>query len=143
MTGPVSSRSKLAGLAAALALALGGVATAAGGPQVVGIAAAVLNDVRIKPAAAPQPHRAALRERVVLADQVQTGQRSQLQLLLLDKSVFTVGANARLTIDRYVYDPSAGRSFSATVAKGAFRFMSGQPDRRGASSIQTSDSQLT
>lgn len=137
MTGPVSPRSKLAGLAAALALALGGVATAAGGPQIVGIAAAVLNDVRIKPVAAPQPHRAALRERVALADQVQTGQRSQLQMLLLDRSVFTVGANARLTIDRYVYDPATGRAFSATVAKGAFRFMSGQPDRRGASSIQT------
>ena len=97
----------------------------------------MLNDVRIKPAIAPQPHRAALRERVALADQVQTGQRSQLQMLLLDRSVFTVGANARLTIDRYVYDPNSGRSFSATVAKGAFRFMSGQPDRRGTSSINT------
>ena len=137
MTGAISTRGRLAGIAAAVLVTLGGAAMAAGGPQVVGIAAAVLNDVRIKPAAAPQPHRAALRERVALADQVQTGQRSQLQLLLLDRSVFTVGANARLMIDRYVYDPASGRSFSATVAKGAFRFMSGQPDRRGTSSIQT------
>lgn len=134
----LSARGKVAGIAAvALVATLAGAALAAGGPQLVGIAAAVLNDVRIKPAAASQPHRAALRERVALADQVQTGQRSQLQLLLLDKSVFTVGANARLTIDRYVYDPSTGRAFSATVAKGAFRFMSGQPDRRGATSINT------
>ena len=133
-----SARGRLAGIAVASVVAiLAGVATAAGGPQVVGIAAAVLNDVRIKPAIAPQPHRAALRERVALADQLQTGQRSQLQMLLLDRSVFTVGANARLTIDRYVYDPNAGRSFSASVAKGAFRFMSGQPDRRGSSSINT------
>ena len=131
------ARGSAAGIAATLVVTLAGVATAAGGPQVVGIASAVLNDVRIKPVAAPQPHRAALRERVALADQVQTGQRSQFQLLLLDKSVFTVGANARLTIDRYVYDPGSGRSFSATIAKGAFRFMSGQPDRRGTSSINT------
>jgi hypothetical protein len=117
--------------------ALAGVAMAAGAPQIVGITSVVLNDVRIRSASAPQPRRAALRERVALADQVQTGPRSQLQLMLLDKSVFSVGANARLTIDRYVYDPNLGRSFSATVAKGAFRFMSGQPDRRGSSSINT------
>ena len=138
MSQRLSARGRAIGLAAAaLVLALGGAALAAGGPQVIGLASAVLNDVRIKPAAAPQPHRAAVRERVALADQVQTGQRSQLQLMLLDKSVFTVGANARLTIDRYVYDPASGRAFSATVAKGAFRFMSGQPDTRGRSSIQT------
>jgi hypothetical protein len=117
--------------------ALAGVAMAAGAPQIVGITSVVINDVRISSASAPQPRRAALRERVALADQVQTGPRSQLQLMLLDKSVFSVGANARLTIDRYVYDPNLGRSFSATVAKGAFRFMSGQPDRRGSSSINT------
>jgi hypothetical protein len=125
----------IAGLAVLPALA--GVAMAAGAPQIVGITSVVLNDVRISSASAPQPRRAALRERVALADQVQTGPRSQLQLMLLDKSVFSVGANARLTIDRYVYDPNLGRSFSATVAKGAFRFMSGQPDRRGSSSINT------
>ena len=80
---------------------------------------------------------AALRERVALADQVQTGQRSQLQVLLLDRAVFTVGANARLTIDRYVYDPATGRAFSATVAKGAFRFMSGRRGDGSNSSIRT------
>lgn len=113
-------------------------ATVARAPaQIVGIAAAILNDVRIGNAAAPQPHRAVMRERVALADQVFTGQRSQLQVMLLDRSVFTVGANARLTIDRYIYDPNGGRSFSASVAKGAFRFMSGRPDRGGGSSIKS------
>lgn len=112
-------------------------ALAQGAPKAVGITAAILNDVRIASAGAPQPHKAVVRERVALADQVLTGPRSQLQVLLLDKSVFTVGANARLTIDRYVYDPGSGRSFTATVAKGAFRFMSGRPDRKGTSSIKT------
>lgn len=116
---------------------LAGFALAAGAPQVVGVASAVLNDVRLRPAYLAQPHRAALRERVALADTVQTGQRSQLQLLLLDKSVFTVGANARLTIDRFVYDPGASHAFGASIAKGAFRFMSGSPDRAGNSSINT------
>jgi hypothetical protein len=51
--------------------------------------------------------------------------------------VFTVGAHARLAIDRYVYDPDGGRSFAASVTKGAFRFMSGRPDKGGNSSINT------
>lgn len=114
-----------------------GTAYAAATQPVVGIAAVILKDVRITGAASSQARPAVLRQRVALADRVQTGQRSQLQMLLLDKSLFTIGANAQLTIDRYVYDPGKGRSFSASVAKGAFRFMSGSPDRNGSSSIHT------
>ena len=117
-------------------LLVSGTALAAGGPQVVGINSAILGDVRTSSAAAPQPRPAVLRGRVALADRVQTAARSQLQLLLLDKSVFTVGANARLTIDRFVYDPS-GRSLGATVTQGAFRFMSGRPDNRRNTAIKT------
>lgn len=111
--------------AALVLTALAASAVSAAAPQVVGIAATVVNDVRIKGAASPQFRPAADRQRVALADQVQTGRSSRLQLLLLDKSHFTVGANARLTIDRFVYDP-AGGSLTASVAKGAFRFMSGR-----------------
>jgi hypothetical protein len=117
-----------------LSLAGAGIAAA---PQVVGINAAVLNDVRIRSAGTPQPRPAVVRQRVALADQIQTGQRSQLQVLLLDKSVFTVGANAQLMIDRFVYDPGRGKSFAASVAKGAFRFMSGRSDRGGSASVST------
>ena len=132
---------RLTVLLAATALAgagLAGSGIAAGAPQVVGINAAVLNNVRIRSAGAPQAHIAVVRQRVALADEVQTGGRSQLQVLLLDKSVFTVGANARLTIDRFVYDPNRGaRSMAASVTKGAFRFLSGRPDRAGTTSIRT------
>lgn len=118
--------------AAAMALLLAAIAAggltrhvAAAAPTVVGIAAAVVNDVRIRSSAARQFTKAAVRQRVALADQVQTGGASKLQLLLLDRSKFTVGANARLTIDRFVYNPN-GSSMSATVTKGALRFMSGR-----------------
>lgn len=124
-------------LAAMMMLSITGVGLAAAAPQVVGINAVVLNDVRIRSAGTPHPRPAMLRQRVALADQIRTGQRSQLQVLLLDKSVFTVGANAQLMIDRYVYDPGSGRSFAASVAKGAFRFMSGRPDRGGNASVST------
>jgi hypothetical protein len=89
----------------------------------------------VQPAGAPE-HALLVRQRIALGDRIETGQRSQAQLMLLDKSTFTIGANARLTIDRFVYDPNR-RSLSATVAKGAFRFMSGRPDRGGDASIAT------
>ena len=121
----------------ALSLPLGGFAVAVTAPQIVGIAAAVVNNVQIKSAAAARSRPAAIRQRVALADQVQTGARSQLQLQLLDRSVFTVGANARLTIDRFVYAPGGNGSFGATVAKGAFRFMSGRRGDGKGTSINT------
>ena len=123
--------------AVSVILPLAGIALAAAGRQDVGITSAVVNDVRISPANTPRPHRAALRERIALADNVQTGRRSELQVLLLDKSVFTVGANARLTIDRFIYDPAGNHALAAAIAKGAFRFMSGRPDHEGESSINT------
>ncbi|MES1971748.1 MAG: FecR family protein [Pseudomonadota bacterium] len=133
---PRGRRARL--LIAAAALSLAGAGIAAGAPQVIGINSAVLNNVRIRSAGAATAHTAVVRQRVALADEVQTGGRSQLQVLLLDKSVFTVGANARLTIDRYVYDPDRGtRAMGASVVKGAFRFMSGRPDARGSSAIRT------
>ncbi|MCC6826855.1 MAG: FecR domain-containing protein [Novosphingobium sp.] len=133
------SRPRAALLAGALMLgaaplvltALPGGALAVAGPQIVGIAAAIVNDVRIRASGAAQPRAAALRQRVALGDQVQTGRASRLQLQLLDRSVFTVGADARLSIDRFVSDP-AGGSMTASVAKGAFRFMSGRSGSRGS-----------
>jgi hypothetical protein len=121
-------------IAATVAASLGAAALAAG-PQVIGIAAAVLNQVRIEPSGAPA-RPLLVRQRVGLGDRVETGPRSQAQLMLLDKSIFTIGANARLTIDRFVYDPNK-RSLTASVAKGAFRFMSGRPDRAGEATINT------
>jgi hypothetical protein len=128
-----------AGFVAAMAsFALGGVAIGADGAITIGINAVVYNNVRLKSAGAPQAHVAMVRERVGLGDEVQTGGRSQLQVLLLDKTVFTVGSGARVTIDRFVYDPDRGtRAMSASVVKGAFRFMSGRPDRAGTTSINT------
>lgn len=119
------------GAAPLVLTALPGGARAVAGPQIVGIAAAIVNDVRIRAGGGAQPRAAALRQRVALGDQVLTGRASRLQLQLLDRSVFTVGADARVAIDRFVYDPS-GSSMSASVAKGAFRFMSGRSGSRGS-----------
>lgn len=64
-----------------------------------------------------------------LQDRVETLAASRLQILLLDQTTFTVGQNATVTIDRFVYDPDRNAAdVSANIAKGAFRFVGG---RRG------------
>lgn len=106
----------------------------------VGVNAAIRNNVMIKTASDAAMRRAVLRERVALGDNIQTAQASVLQILLLDRTSFTVGANAKVKIDRFVYDPDRKASaVGATVAKGAFRFMSGKTLRGapGQSSLTT------
>lgn len=93
--------------------------------QPVGVNAAVRNVVTMNSPDNPTPRPAVVKQRVMVGNQVTTGAASALQVLLLDRSVFTVGANARVTIDRYVYDPRRNSAaVSASIAQGAFRFMS-------------------
>ena len=126
--------SRAVALAAAAALAATPSLIAA--QTAVGVNAAIRNSVQIQKAGTTQARPAVLRQRVSLNDEVRTGQASQLQILLLDRSTFTVGANARLRIDRFVYDPSRNaRSMGATVGRGAFRFMSGRGLRRPAGPV--------
>jgi len=115
------------GLVAALASVALAAAPAGAQPSPVGINAAIRNKVEIRGAGTNRVRPAVLRERVMLNDEVRTGAASQLQILLLDRSTFTVGASARVAVDRFVYDPAArSRSIGASVARGAFRFMSGR-----------------
>jgi len=65
--------------------------------------------------------------RIRLNDELRTGSGARLQLTLADDTVLTLGAGARLVIDRFVYNPDrANSALSVTAAQGAFRFVSGQ-----------------
>lgn len=106
----------------------------------VGITAVVRNNVQVTTTANPALHKAKVRERIAIGNDIVTGANSMTQLLLLDKTSFTVGAKARIKIDRFVYDPADdASSVGASVAKGAFRFMSGRSIKRGKakSSVNT------
>lgn len=106
----------------------------------IGVNAAIRNQVTMQTAAEAAPRPAVLRESVHLGDAIASGPASQLQVLLRDRSIFTVGANARMTIDKFVYDPTRGTGdLAASVAKGAFRFMSGRTLSRtgGTTAVRT------
>ena len=130
--GRLISRLSLAALMTALALPAAA--------QNIGANAVVVNDVRLATQAEPQVHQARVRERISLGNPIHTGRASHVQILLLDGTSFQLGANARIVIDRFVYDPDRSASaVGAEVARGSFRFISGQPTRGrpGESGIRT------
>ena len=127
---------RLATVAVATAALVAHPSIVAAQANTVGVNAAIRNVVQIRRAGTAQATPAVLRQRVGIADEVRTGAGSQLQILLLDRSTFTVGSNARLTIDRFVYDPARNsRSVGASATRGAFRFMSGRSLRRPAGPV--------
>jgi hypothetical protein len=103
----------------------------------VGIAAAIVGDVSISNAAAAKERKIARKQRVSWGDTIRTMKKSELHILLLDRSNFTIGSSTRMTIDRFVYDPSEGRSLVARVIEGAFRFMSGSKNDRNSATIES------
>ncbi len=89
-----------------------------------GVTAAVRGAVNLDPATGEVAHVARSGEDVFLGDGISSGDRSGLQLMLLDETVFTVGANTELTVDEFVYDPATGAGqMSASLTKGIFRFV--------------------
>ena len=125
-------------LAAGLALAATVAADPAAAQRVeVGNAATVVGDVKMSNAAIRSPRAIERRQRLAWGDRIDTGKKSQLQILLLDRSTFGIGASSRVQIDRFVYDPNAGRSFLATLTKGALRFFSGRQEGENSGEVQT------
>src|SRR5690606_23354021 len=56
---------------------------------------------------------------------VSTGDGARLELTFDDGSALTLGADAQLVLDRFVYDPVAGKGTLKASVRGAFRFVSG------------------
>lgn len=68
---------------------------------------------------------------IFLDDLVATGPDGRLGLRLEDETEFVLGENARVTIDRFIYQPANGIGrFTAGVVTGAFLFVSGQMSKQ-------------
>lgn len=74
---------------------------------------------------------------VYLGDEVSTDEKGNLQVLLLDETVFTIGPNSSLVIDKFIYDPSSqSGKINAKIVKGTFRFVTGKIARKTPSDMQ-------
>lgn len=64
-----------------------------------------------------------------------TGDNARMQVMLLDETVFTMGAHSDMVLDEFVYDPDTNtRKIAARVTKGIFRFVTGKTARKGPAS---------
>ena len=110
-------------LVLALSLLAGAAQSQQPGDGRVGTAAAVRGSVQL---AALGPAPTALVRQVgsvvasgaplFLGDAIESGPGAGLQILLADETVFTIGPDAKLTIDEFVYNPGGGAGPSAASA---------------------------
>ncbi len=92
-----------------------------------GVTAAVRGQVDLVPIVEKVKRPVASGEDIFLGDEISSQDESGMQLLLLDETVFTIGANTDLTIDAFVYDPATGEGqVTASLAKGVLRFVTGK-----------------
>lgn len=105
--------------------------------QAVGIAASVAGDVRIAQSSGGNESDVARRQRISLGNVVRTRKKGELDILLLDRSTFSIGERTRIVIDEFVYDPNERRSMGATVLEGAFRFFSGRRTPNSRANVRT------
>ncbi|MCF6274306.1 MAG: FecR domain-containing protein [Robiginitomaculum sp.] len=101
----------------------------------IGINSAVKGDVMVQ-SGEQIAKQALVKDPIHIGDEVNSFRNSSLQVLLKDQTVFTVGPDCQLTIDKFVYDPNdSSNGLKATVSKGMFRFMSGNISKSGPQSI--------
>lgn len=105
--------------------------------QKVGTAAAV------KPSSSGTPPGGAMRTLeigtdIVSRERIRTTGAGSLQVMFIDRTTLTIGPNSDLLIDEFVYRPEAGTgSFTATLAKGALRFVGGQVSHTAGATVTT------
>lgn len=76
-----------------------------------------------------------LGEQIFLEDKIQTSENGRLQILLRDETTFTLGPNAELIIDKFVYDPDEN-NVEVSIKSGAFRFISGATASAGPDAVK-------
>ena len=92
-----------------------------------GVAAAVKGEVNAT--TPPDTTARAIKsgDKIFMGDKVETGADGQLQILLLDQTVFTLGPASGITVDEFIYDPgNDDGKVKASMMKGIFRVVSGK-----------------
>jgi hypothetical protein len=96
-----------------------------GGTGIIGTISDVENDAQI--ISANEATTAIVGLAVHMKDELRTGADGRLQVTFQDQTVLTLGEEARIVIDRYVFDPDRGMGEALLQAtQGAFRFAAGQ-----------------
>jgi hypothetical protein len=111
---------------AQMPVAVSGVLPSPGELSKIGVVAAAKGMVEVTtPGAAGRVVQSG--EEIFIGDEVKTDAMGHLQILLLDETVFTIGPNSAITIDKFIYDPKTQvGNMQASITKGVFRYISGK-----------------
>ena len=97
----------------------------ANGAQPIGIVEKLQGEVTVKHADGSES-QLKQGDPVYQDDVIATGAGGDIGIKFVDNSVFTLGSDARMTLDSMVYDPETGEGKSdVTVIEGMFKFVSG------------------
>ena len=96
-------------------------------PMQAGVAAAVKGEVKAVTPPEKAAHPLKSGDPVFMGDKIETGADGQLQILLLDQTVFTLGPSSGIVMDEFMYDPANDNGkVKASMLKGIFRVVSGK-----------------
>ena len=94
----------------------------------VGVNAVVRNTVTTRGFGETAQHPSTPQGPVRFLDQIATGDAAQLKVVFNDQTDLSLGADTRLSVDRFVNDPSPGvTGVGVAVVRGVFRFASRRP----------------
>jgi hypothetical protein len=65
-------------------------------------------------------------------DEIRTGGDGKIVIIFTDNTRFGLGANARMTLDKLIYNPGGESSMGVSMLQGAFTFVSGKVAKTGA-----------
>lgn len=94
-----------------------------------GVAAAVRGEVKLVSFRTPETvgRNIASGDAVFLGDKIEAGPKAGLQIMLMDETIFTIGPDSAIVIDKFIYDPEKSNGkVSAKILRGVFRFVSGR-----------------
>lgn len=93
------------------------------GSTQAGVAASVEGEVKAVTPPAKTAHPLRGGDTIFMGDKIETGADGQLQITLLDKTVFTLGPLSTITVDEFVYDPNNSEN-QGSMVKGVLRAVS-------------------
>jgi hypothetical protein len=94
-------------------------------PLKIGQAAVVRGQVQVERDGNTLPLKA--RDSVYQDDRILTGGKAKVQIIFVDDTIFTIGREAEILLDKYVYDPATHNGESEVEAKkGTFKFVTGK-----------------
>jgi hypothetical protein len=85
------------------------------------------------------PRRLVLGQDILFNERITTEASGQTQVLFVDESTLSIGPNANMVIDQFVYDPNTGTGkMAASLTRGVFRFVGGKLSKQeNATSFRT------